>query len=170
MKIKLLAGLVALAAISNIAIAAAPGDPIYVDANIGLNTSWNTLGLNADVGYMFNRYVGVEGGLTYSPGYSYNSGPYSYSSSYYMLDAAVKGVLPLSQVFSIYGKLGLGYNNYSSWDNPAPAPAYYGSNVGILIGAGAEFNLTKNWSLQVEDYTVTGPNPNFLMFGGKYRF
>lgn len=167
MKIKLLAGLMAIAATYSFA---ENGSGTYIDANVGLNTSWDSLGLSADAGYMFNRYIGVEGGFTYSPGYSYNSGPYSYSSSYYMFDAAAKGVLPLSQVFSLYGKLGVGINNYSSWSNPAPAPAYYGSNVGVLLGAGAQFNLSKQWSLHLEDYTVTGPNPNFLMFGGEFRF
>lgn len=167
MKIKL-ACILAVSAVG--AFAEVNIDNVYIDANIGLNTSWNSLALNANGGYMFNQYFGVEGGLTYSPGYSYKTGPYSYDSSYYMLDAAAKGVLPLSSVFSLYGKIGLGYNNYSAWNNPAPAPSYYGSNVGVLFAGGAQFNLSKQWSLHLEDYTVTGPNPNFLMFGGEYRF
>lgn len=143
---------------------------VYVDANVGLNTSWNTLGLSADVGYMFNRYLGVEGGLTYSPGYSYNNGSTSYNSSYWMVDAAAKGVLPLTQLFSLYGKLGLGINEYSGWSGNGPSPSYSGSNVGVLLGIGAQFNISRQWSLHLEDTTVTGPNPNMLMFGGEYKF
>lgn len=145
----------------------------YIDANIGVNTSWSTLGLNADAGYMFNRYVGLEGGLTYSPGYSYSWGPYSYSTSYWMLDGAVKGVLPLTDVFAVYGKLGVAFNNYTnSWSgcNGCDGPSYDGSNVGVLAAIGAQFNLSRQWSLHIEDYTSTGANPNFLMFGGQFNF
>ena len=146
----------------------------YVDANIGMNTSWNSVSLNANAGNMFSRYIGAEGGLTYSPGYSYNyNGGSSYSTSYYMIDAAAKGVLPLTSGFDLYGKLGLGFNNYtSSWNgcNGCGNPNYYGSNVGLLVGVGAEFKISRSWSLHAEDYTVTGPNPNMLMFGGQYNF
>ena len=162
-----------LAASSIVAFA---GNP-YVDANLGVNTSWSALGLNANGGYMFNKNVGVEGGLTYSPGYTYNWGPgYNYSSSYYMFDGAVKGVLPLNSQFSLYGKLGLAFNNYSStWNGcngyyGCSGPAYSGSNVGLLVGAGAQYNLSRAWSLHVEDFTSTGPNPNFLVFGAQYNF
>lgn len=165
--------LMLLAGISLISTASAV---TYLDADIGLNTSWSTLGLNADAGYMFNKYVGLEGGLTYSPGYSYSGGAGgSYNSSYWMLDGAVKGVLPLSDVFALYGKLGLAFNHYtSSWDGcnggGCGSPSYSGSNVGLLVGAGAQFNLSRQWSLHLEDYTSTGSNPNFLMFGGQFNF
>lgn len=152
----------------------AGAENVYVDANIGMNTSWSAVGLSADVGYMFNRYVGLEGGFTYSPGYSYNwGGGSSWSSSYYMFDGAVKGVLPLSNMIDLYGKLGLAFNNYSSsWNgcSGCGGPTYYGSNVGLLMAGGVQFNLSRQWSLHVEDYTSTGPNPNFLMFGGQFNF
>ena len=124
-------------------------DSVYVDANIGINTSNNNLGLNANVGYLFNRYYGVEAGLTGS-------------DNYFMYDAAVKGVLPLSNLVNLYGKLGAGVNNYSGTNSP--------TTVGLLYGAGVGFNIAHNWELHVEDYTVTGANPNFLMFGGQYKF
>jgi opacity protein-like surface antigen len=168
---KLLALLLAASCVS-----AAYAENVYVDANVGVNTSWSTLGLNADVGYMFNKYVGLEGGFTYSPGYNYNWGANgTWSSSYYMFDGAVKGVLPLSNLIDLYGKLGLAFNNYSnSWNGcngyGCGGPAYSGSNVGLLVAGGVQFNLSRQWSVHVEDYTSTGPNPNFLMFGGQYNF
>jgi len=137
----------------------------YIDANIGANTTWSTLGLNANAGYMFNPYIGAEGGFTYSFGGTANSA----YGSYYMFDAAAKGVLPLSSIFSLYGKLGVGYNTYSAWG--CSNCGNVNSNVGLLVGAGAQFNLSKNWSLHVEDYTVTGSgNPNMLMAGGQFTF
>lgn len=147
--------------------------PVYIDANIGANTSWDDLGLNANVGYLFNRYFAVEGGFTYSPGYTYNTAGTTFNSNYYMFDGAAKGILPLSDMFSLYGKLGVAYNDYTSSWNGCPGcgtPTYYGSNFGVLFGAGAQFNLARHWSLNLEDYTVTGPNPNFLVFGGEYKF
>lgn len=151
----------------------------YIDADVGVNTSWSELGLGVDAGYMFNKYVGLEGGFTYSPGSSYNYGWGSYSSNYYMLDGAVKGVLPLTEQFSLFGKLGIAFNNYTTtytcnngnpgcgngWDG-----SWTGSNTGVLFGGGAQFNLSRQWSLHVEDYTSTGDNPNFFMFGGQYNF
>lgn len=146
----------------------------YADANIGINTSWSTLGLNANAGYMFNKYLGVEGGFTYSPGYSYNWGSGTYSTSYFMFDAAAKGVLQLNNEFALFGKLGLGFNNYNSWDGCSgyncSGPSYYGSNVGLLFGIGGQYSISKNLALQLQDYTVTGSNPNFFMFGVQYKF
>lgn len=132
------------------------------------------MGLNANGGYMFNKYFGAEAGFTYSTGYNYSWGPFSYTSNYWMLDAAVKGVLPLNDMFSVYGKLGIAYNNYSgNWDCAGfycGTPAYSGSNTGVLLGAGVEYKLSKQLSLHLEDYTSTGPNPNFLMFGVNFNF
>lgn len=163
--------LLALLATSSVSVFA---DPAYIDANIGVNTSWSSLALNVDAGYMFNKYVGLEGGLTYSPGYSQNFGPYgNYDSSYWMFDGAVKGVLPLSDVFSLYGKAGIAFNNYSaSWSANCSGcnASYSGSNVGLLLGVGAQFALSREWSLHLEDYTSTGPNPNMFVFGGQYNF
>lgn len=154
-------------------VSAFAASPVYVDANIGLNTSWSALAINGDVGYMFNKYFGIEGGLTYSPGYSYNYGYGSWSTNYWLLDGAVKGVLPLSDVFALYGKLGLGLNNYSSsWSgcSGCGSPAYSGTNLGILFGVGGQFTLSREWTLHLEDYTTTGPNPNMFMFGAQYNF
>lgn len=140
----------------------AAGNTTYVDANIGVNTSASSLALNADVGYMLNQYLGLEGGLTYSP----NGGSWGANGvDYWMFDGAVKGVLPLSNMFALYGKLGIAFNTYSS-----SCGGCSNSDVGLLIGAGAQFNLSNKWSLHLEDYTSTGGNPNMFVFGGQYNF
>ena len=123
--------------------------PVYVDINSGVNTSNNNLGLNANVGYLFNRYYAVEAGLTGS-------------DNYFLYDVAAKGILPLGSIVNLYGKLGVGVNNYSGTNSP--------TTIGILYGAGVGFNIAHNWEIHVEDDTVTGANPNFLMFGGQYKF
>jgi hypothetical protein len=123
--------------------------PIYVDANIGVNTANNDLGLNGNIGYLFDSYYGVEVGLTGS-------------NNYYMYDVAAKGILPLGSIINLYGKLGLGVNNYTGNNSS--------TNLGLLYGAGVGFDIAQDWELHVEDYTVTGNNPNFLMIGAQYKF
>ena len=132
--------------LSCLALSAAAGS--YVDANIGIDTGNNSLALGANYGYMFNKYIGVEGGITGS-------------NNYFLYDAAAKGVLPLG-VVDLYGKLGAGINNHNGM--------FSNSSIGLLYGGGVAVNLGKSWQLHLEDYTVSGPNPNFLMFGGSYKF
>jgi opacity protein-like surface antigen len=149
---------------------------VYVDANFGANTSWSSPVYNVNGGYKFNNYIGVEGGISYSPQYKYSWGPgYAYNTDYWLFDGAVKGILPLTDIFSLYGKLGLGLNNYTStWNGcngiGCSGPAYSGVNLGVLAAAGVQFDLSSQWSLHVEDYTVTGSNPNFFVFGGEFNF
>jgi len=143
-------------------------DPVYIDANLGVNTSYSgaiALGLNG--GYLLNNYLGIEGGATLTAAANPNS--MSNGGNYYLFDAAIKGILPLGSVFSLYGKLGLGYSLYDNCVGCTSSPST-SSNLGLYYGAGAGFNLSNNWSLHLEDYAVTGNNPNMLMFGTEYHF
>lgn len=128
----------------------------YIDANIGGNTTDSSMAYSADAGYMFNKYLGLEGGVTGSGSSN------ATQSNFYMFDGAAKGVLPLGSGIDIFGKLGVGdCNSCGSNAN---------SNLGIFVGAGLEFNINKNWAIQLQDYTVTGDAPNFIMFGGEFKF
>ena len=131
-------------------------DPVYIDANLGDNTTSNSMAYSGDVGYLFNRYFGLEGGVTFSGSSNVTD------SNFYLFDAAAKGILPLSSIVDLYGKLGVGMCNDCGNGS--------GANLGVLFGGGVQFNLNKNWSLHLEDYTVTGPSPNFIMFGGEFKF
>lgn len=143
-------------------------NPVYIDANVGLNTSYAAgLGLGVNVGYLFNQYLGLEGGFSYGAS---NTSNWNSGNNYYMYDVAVKGVLPLSKIFALYGKLGIAYNTYSLCNGCNNGSAFNNDNWGMLYGAGVQFNLSKEWSLHLEDYSVTGNNPNMLMFGGEYKF
>jgi hypothetical protein len=80
----------------------------------------------------------------------------------------VKGTIPLSNVFSLYGRLGVA-TAYSSWSGATCEPAVYqttGSawNYGGLAGVGASFALSRHFDLRVEDYAympVSGGSGNF---------
>ncbi|MBX9866166.1 MAG: outer membrane beta-barrel protein [Burkholderiales bacterium] len=158
--------LFAILAISS-GLSFAVDNPVYLDANIGVNTTYGAgLATGANIGYLFNPNLGLEGGITYgaSNGSNWNSG-----NSYYMYDAAVKGILPLGDTFALYGKLGIAYNYYASC-NGCSNGFNNGSNTGLLYGVGAQFNLSKSWSLHLEDYSVSGNNPNMLVAGGEFKF
>jgi len=155
---------------------------VYFDFNAGamnsLSVDTNTsYAGNINAGYMFNNYFGIEGGVIYSPVGILGPAAANNVMNYYSLDAAVKGVIPLSSVFALYGKVGLTQNvfvinskNVSGMDSTT-------DSIGGIIGAGAQFNLSKNWSLHLEDdyIPVLNPvygagNPNLMFAGAEFKF
>jgi len=134
-----------LAAAAGVAYADDNGG-VYINANAGVNTGSNyQFAYNANAGYMFNRYFGVEGGFTGA------------STSYW--DAAIKGVLPIP-IVDIYGRLGMSYvNNYGS------------TSGAVLYGAGVAFPILPYIHINVEDYAISNANTqNFLMAGLEVKF
>ena len=159
----------------------ANGSGAYINLNSGFatmqNVSNSSFALGANAGYSFNRAFALEGGWTVLP--SQQSGQLS---TYNIYDAAVKGTLPLTQMFSLYGRLGAGLG-YSSWSGATCNPAVYqttGSayNWGGLAGVGASFALSRHFDLRLEDYAfipVSGGGGNFgganVVTGGvQYNF
>lgn len=155
----------------------------YIDGNFGAfsapSTYYSTsFGFNANVGYQFNPYFGLEGGFTYSPLSVANSTfSNNVNANYYSVDVAAKGLLPLSREFSLYGKAGLSENWYSTTISAGGLSASgTGDSAGAIFGLGAQFNISRNWSLHLEDdYTVLFnadgvSNPNIAMIGFGYKF
>ncbi len=145
------------------------GSGAYINLNAGLGTMQNvtnsSFALGANAGYNFNRGFAVEGGWTTLP--SQQSGQLA---TYNIYDAAVKGTIPLSSVFSLYGRLGAGFG-YSSWSGATNSPAVYqttGSayNYGGLAGIGGSFVLSRHFDLRVEDYAYIPINGEGGNFGG----
>ncbi len=156
-------------------------EPVYININTGIATGYsftnnytnstgqpsgastNNYSLGANVGYNFNQYFAIEAG--------YNqlwlaANPTNSSGQVGVEDIAVKGTIPLGNVFSIYGRIGLGgYQNVS-----ATSGGSFANNLGALYGAGAEWNLSRNWSLRAEDWSVTGLGQNIIQFGAQLSF
>ncbi|AUR52663.1 hypothetical protein [Aquella oligotrophica] len=133
-----------LAATAGIAYADDAG--VYINANAGINTGSNyQFAYNANAGYMFNRYLGVEAGFTGA------------STSYW--DAAIKGVLPIP-IVDIYGRLGMSYvNNYGS------------TSGAVLYGVGVAFPILPYIRINIEDYAISNASTqNFLMGGLEVKF
>lgn len=131
---------------------------------------------SVNAGYNFSRIFAVEGGYT-----GIASGQYQASQYNNVFDVAVKGTLPLTERFSLYGRLGTGVN-IMSWNGTAVnAPTWYcgqnnTTNLLGLAGAGASFALNQHFSLQIEDtlYIPAGINTtgqiNLLLGGMQYKF
>lgn len=124
----------------------------YINANIGGENTKSKFSSSVNAGYNFTNWAALEGGLTFS------------DRGYGIIDGAFRGNLPLSNNFSLFAKAGLAGNLYY---NNMPRPI--NSEVGLLLGAGLKFDLSKNWAINLEDYAVTS-GPNFLMAGLQFNF
>lgn len=156
----------------------------YINFNSGFadaaNLPTGEIGFNLNAGYNFNRGIALEGGYNIFTGSEYGT-----TVSTGIFDAAVKGTIPLSNVFSLYGRMGLGYA-MSNWSGSIVnvdgaqcqiCDKSLNSNYGIgLIGVGGSFALDRHWSLRLEDTayipfsnTYNG-TINAVTFGVQYDF
>lgn len=144
---------------------------VAVDGGIANYTadfiSYNQFAYGAHVGYQFNKNIALELGALRLP--NTKSFGQINSKNHFLIDVALKGILPLSTCFDIYGKLGVGYgqftavnNQYETWLNTHP---HQSQGIG-LIGVGAEYAFTPKVSLGVEaDATAgSGSYSQFHMF------
>lgn len=156
-------------------------NPVYINVNAGWGyqnavPSGSVAGtLNA--GYNFNPYFAVEGGYALLWGNNYNT-----TSSNNIFDVAAKGTLPLSSIFSLYGRLGaaVDYNSFSGTSNSGTPCSYcnQGASLMWLAGAGMSFKLSNHFELHVEDtaYIPEGDSgspmgfTNLVLFGSQYNF
>ena len=151
---------------------------IYFDGSVGLGTvnlnanDYNnpTTGLpptefsnygfawNADLGFQFNRYIAIEAGYISFGEANANTTvsiyefPITAQDSFGGLDIMAKGILPLANHISIFGKVGAADMN----DNFTASGAFYRSETGItwtpLIGLGLSYQANRNLSLNLQDY------------------
>jgi LysM repeat protein len=153
----------------------------YFDIGLGASNISNlptgAATANMNWGYNFNRGFALEAGWTAMP-----SSQWGMLDNYNVYDIAAKGTIPLSNVFDLYGRLGLGAA-YSSWSGTCLDPMYStpGSTWSMvgLVGVGVAFNLNQNFSLYLENNnyipTTSRSSGAFgeassVMFGFQYNF
>ena len=162
--------------------AAETASPAYINVNTGFATlanlptgSWAGA-INA--GYNFNHALALEVGYNLLPSSQFGTTTVTEN----VFDVAVKGTLPLTEMFSLYGRLGVGIGN-NNWSGTAPAgncvlcTSGLSSTYGVgLAGIGASFKLSQHFDLRVEDYalvpfqnTYTG-TANVVTGGVQYNF
>lgn len=153
----------------------------YFDVGLGASRISNlpsgAATANLNWGYNFNKGFALEAGWAGMP-----SGQWGMLDNYNVYGVAAKGTIPLSNTFSLYGRLGLG-GAYSTWSGSCGDPLYTTpgsawSMVGIA-GVGVSFNLNQNFSLYLENnnYIPTASSApgafgdtSSLMFGMQYNF
>jgi hypothetical protein len=177
-----------LTALSGIALADPvqpyDGSTTYVNFNTGIAKSYNmpTGEWNGNInwGYNFNRVFALEGGYNIFASSQYGGATVATN----IVDAAAKGTIPLSDVFNLYGRAGIGYGNDSWSGTPTVSSSNcilcnnsVDSNYGLfLVAIGGSFTLTKHWDLRLEDtayipWTNTAQGTLMaLNFGAQYNF
>ena len=153
---------------------------VYFDIGLGAakidGLPTGSAAANINWGYNFNRGFALEAGWTTMP-----SKQWGHLDNYNIYDIAAKGTIPLSDVFDLYGRLGVA-GAYSSWTGTCFDPKYYqqGSAWGMvgLAGVGASFNLSPSYSLYLENnnYIPVGKQSSAfgytsaVFFGFQYNF
>ncbi len=141
------------------------------------NLPTGTGAVSAAVGYQFNRYLGLEVNWDGMPSEQWGK---LYNYNIYSL--AVKGILPLSNSFELYGKLGSGIG-YSTWTGNGDPSSVYNSNGSAtaldgIVGVGAAFTLSPQFKLYLENKTFVPltdqighyTTANATMFGFQFNF
>lgn len=144
--------------LSTVAVSAFAADQgFYIGANAG-QSSTDTLNLSTKTGtsfsviggYQFMKYVAAEiqwndfGSPTLSTGTSAKIDGYS---------AKAVGIYPFNDQWSIFGKLGYAHTKMGG--------TVGSSKNDITYGIGGQYNITRNWGVNVnyDLYAVTGPLP-----------
>jgi hypothetical protein len=151
----------------------------YINVNTGVAKVYNlptgAWSGSFNAGYSFNRGFALEAGYNI-----FASSQFDATVASNIFDVAIKGTLPLSKVFSLYGRAG---NN--SWSGTSSTDGNgcslcnnsISSNYGLaLVGIGGSFRLNKHWDLRLEgssylpwSNTYTG-NIGVMTFGTQYNF
>lgn len=153
----------------------------YINLNTGVATmqglptgSWTG---NLNVGYNFNRGFALEGGYNLFANQQMGA-----TTTTNIFDVAAKGTLPLSDMFSLYGRLGLGLGlNGWSGNSSTPNCELCQSNDNTymlgLAGIGGSFALDKSFDIRIEDTlyvpfanTFVGSTINAVTVGVQYNF
>ena len=137
------------------------------------DTGWKIFG-----GYMFNRHFGVEAAYL-------NLGEVSYSGTFGGLpvtggkveltgfNIAALGSYPLSEQFSVFGKLGLFIWDAEASDTTGGAPfSATADGTDLSFGVGVNYNFTRNLGLRAEweMFKTDEADATLLSIGAVWRF
>ncbi len=150
---------------------------VYINVNTGVATGYsfnknnrenngaatNNYSLGANVGYNYNQFFASELGYNHLWLGGTDNNP---NGQVGVEDVAVKGTIPVGDVFALYGRIGVGgYQDVSGNGN-----TNFANNMGVLYGAGAQWSLSKHWALRLEDWSVTGLGQNIIQAGTQFTF
>jgi OmpA-OmpF porin, OOP family len=139
----------------------------------GKDTGWKIFG-----GYMFNRHFGVEAAYV-------NLGEVSYSGTFggfpvtdgkievTGFNIAALGSYPISEQFSVFGKLGLFMWDAEASDTTGGAPfSDTADGTDVSFGVGVSYNFTRNLGLRAEweMFKTNEADATLLSIGAVWRF
>ncbi|MCW5588750.1 MAG: porin family protein [Legionellales bacterium] len=138
-----------------------PSNGVYVEGNLGYGkvnekvlgaTKQKNHGLAGSVnaGYLFNQNVGVEVGYTRYKNQDF--GPGVKGDQNYSMDAALKGILPVGQGFSVFGKVGVASVHHRI-SGVTTAGTFH--RAALLVGAGVGYQLTNNLGISAQVNATT---------------
>jgi len=113
----------------------------YKDFQTNKYIGFSGIGVNIYGGYRFNKNLALEAGVI-----GQTNGLVSLTT----LSLAAKGLIPIGQRLSLFGKVGGSYN-YATFCLFGCARAQLG---GVFVGAGADYALSKRFSTTLE---INGP-------------
>lgn len=125
-------------------------------------TKDNNVVVDLHGGYQFNSFVAAEASFAWLP--TINHSESNQSTTYYPTQSslAVKGILPLTNLFSLYGKLGGALTGISDNSNASTGTIgiYYALGGGLQINQNLRMNLSANYvqanNFDTRFYTIYG--------------
>ncbi len=130
-------------------------------------------GINILIGYEFSKYFAVEGLL--GAGISDDNverSSFDFELKYVNGISAI-GILPITETFNFYGKLGVAQVKYNDSDEDTSGAS------GVMFGAGASISVTEQFGFNLEyvrypdgEYNYIGIDveTSVLNFGGYFKF
>ena len=169
----ILAGMVALGCASGTASATING--LYTGGELGYgnidNSTGNVFPFTSSTsndglagrllaGYQFNKYISAEGG------WGFQEQSFLKATNQYDFDLEAKGTWPITQTFSVFGKLGGAYVNqsFSGTTNDGVRPLY---GLGVGYDMTPKVNTTLSWTRIVGGGSIQ--DSNFVMLGAAYH-
>lgn len=156
--------------------AMATGNGVYLSADLGSYSygGYSTGALSIAGGLHIMPNLAVEIGLVEPSRYNYVSGGTMYTFDHSVLKGAAVGFLPVSPRLDLYGKLGLARVH---WSDSGPGYAASGSDINLMFGLGAKFNINPQLSVhaQYENYGNSvvgwfGGNGGYYYYGNTGLF
>lgn len=162
----------------------------YIEGNIGSSNASNTnlpgsssssgVGGNANLGYKFMPFFGLEAGYTQYANTSVKNGSTKAATvKNYSYDLAGKGILPIGDSpFELFAKLGVGRVNAKTSINNTTAASGLGmtssnhSTTGLYYGIGADYSLIPALQLVAQWQRAQGNSTtgNHDLFSGGLTF
>lgn len=125
-------------------------------------TNNNSYSLGIFAGYSFDKYLAVDGNVTFLPNTSYRE-----YNNYFLSAIAVRGSIWFSDFFSPYIRLGGGLLSNASNDLQ--------TSSGVFFGIGGLFKLSNSMAITIDNYGIVLPTAtensfSVLSLGLNYGF